>query len=63
MGNNLGMKMKAVREREASSAATRSVGISDRMVESVRQSLRVEGYDVSARTVRDVTEQTLAAYD
>lgn len=62
MGKNLGMRMKAVREREALSAATQSTGVSDRMVESVRQSLRVEGYDVPTHVVRDVAERTLAAY-
>lgn len=63
MGINLAMKMKAVRDREASSPASSSTGVSDRMVESVRQSLKVEGYDVSTRTVRDVAERALATFD
>lgn len=63
MGNNIAMEMKAVRDREAAFPTSQSAGVSDRMIESVRQSLKVEGYDVPDRTIRDAAEQTIAIYE
>lgn len=52
----LGTRMRAVRQKGTCSADR--LRLPDRMLESMRQSLSVEGYDVSMAEVRRVADET-----
>ena len=53
----IGASMRQLRRQRGSSDA--SPAISQAMVESIRQSMRVEGYDLSAEEVREAAERSL----
>lgn len=56
----LGARMRVVRSRRrARPLITR---VPDRMLESMRQSLRVEGYDISAEEARRAAQHVLDSY-
>ena len=53
----IGASMRQLRRQRGSGDA--SPAISQAMVESIRQSMRVEGYDLSAEEVREAAERSL----
>ena len=53
----IGASMRQLRRQRASSDA--SSAIPQAMVESIRQSMRIEGYDLSAEEVREAAERSL----